>query len=294
MGTRSDRVLVEFVNREEEIERFRQMVRGEGPRLFCIRGEGGVGKSSLQAVMVHEVSQRRMRKAEVVWTASRNYDYLGIMRKVRDDVGGSAFEPLTDLINYFTVPTYNLRFEGRQDISILEHGKLDNSQITGDVAGVLIKDMMLVYPRGDKAITEMERLAQLTDQFLECLKETRDDGDLVLFFDATEKMGQETQRWLWEELFGWICHGDPGGVYAVVCGRDVPALDRGWEGVADVADLQGLPAEKIVTYLERRGFPEEHAQVVAKTLAVTSAGNMLKLATDTDTLIRQLALDGNG
>ena len=36
---------------------------------------------------------------------------MAVMRKIRDDLGTDLFKPFTDLINYFTVPQYNLKID---------------------------------------------------------------------------------------------------------------------------------------------------------------------------------------
>lgn len=295
MSSPLERLLAEFVDREGEIKRFRGMLDGGSPRVFCIRGGGGVGKSSLQAKMVHEVAQRNLRKAEIVWTDSRNHDYLNIMRKVRDDVDVEPFKPLTDLINYFTVAHYELRVElhGTAEVSVLSHAQITDTTIHGDVAGIVIKDLMLANPRDDMAVPESERMIRLTDTFLKCLTAAAGDETLVLFFDAVEKMTEETERWLWDELLGAIRDGRLPSVCAVLCGREMPDLDRTWRDIAEIADLQGLTREYIATYLERRGLDPEKSETLADALEIASEGSMLKLATIVDTLIQRTQADKN-
>ena len=290
------RLREEFVDREVEIQRFRSMLDGDGTRLFCIRGAGGVGKSSLQAMMIHQVAQRKLSKAEIVWTDTRNYDYLGIMRKVRDDIDVEAFKPLTDLINYFTVPQYELRVElqGAQRISVLTGAKTKNTTFQGDVAGIAIKDMMLANPRDDMAVPDKEHIIRLTDSFLRCLKVAAKGELIVLFFDAVEKMSEETEAWLWGELLHTIREGRLPRVRAVLCGRAMRDLDRTWRDVAKVTDLQGLTSDNIRIYLERRGLHSKKAETLGDVLEIASEGNMLKLATIVDTLIQRKVGLANG
>ena len=83
MITELERRLAEFVDREAEMDLFCRMLdTGERP-VIVVEGEGGVGKSSLLARMVHECALRTLRKSEIVWTDTRRHDYLAVMRKVR-------------------------------------------------------------------------------------------------------------------------------------------------------------------------------------------------------------------
>src|SRR5687767_14589140 len=94
--------LEEFVDRAAEIERFRSMLETSDRPILFIWGDSGVGKTSLLAKMIHECSLRKIRKSEVGWSKTRNYDYVGIMRKIRDDVGAHYFNEFTRLVNRFT------------------------------------------------------------------------------------------------------------------------------------------------------------------------------------------------
>lgn len=196
MITELERRLAEFVDREEEMDRFCEMLdTGEKP-IMVVWGDGGVGKSSLMARMIHEVAQRKMRKAEVTWTETRNYDYLAIMRKMRDDIGVDYFESFTDLVNFFTVPQYELKIQvdHAASIAVAKGAQIETSTV-GDIAGIVIKDSMLVVPRSDMAVPETERMARLTDRFLEDLTVALESGPpLTVFFDAIEKMGENNSE----------------------------------------------------------------------------------------------------
>ncbi|HEY1384097.1 MAG TPA: hypothetical protein VGF43_10800, partial [Dongiaceae bacterium] len=139
-ATYVEQLLAEFVDREDEMARFGTMLDDATRGLMVVWGEGGVGKSSLQAKMKHELARRQVRKAEIVWTDTYAHDYLAIMRKLRDDLGVEHFKAFTDLVNYFTVPQYNLtiNLEGAAKVSVLEGAKIEGSTV-GDIAGVVIK-----------------------------------------------------------------------------------------------------------------------------------------------------------
>jgi hypothetical protein len=60
---------------------------GSGSVGAGVAAPGGVGKSSLQAKMIHEVANRGLLKSEVIWSETRNHDLMAITRKIRDDLG---------------------------------------------------------------------------------------------------------------------------------------------------------------------------------------------------------------
>jgi hypothetical protein len=171
--------------------------------------------------MIHE-RQRGILKAELVWT-TRNHDYIAVMRKIRDDVGVDCFTRFTDLINYFTVPQYELKVSAQGSISVAEGAQIHGSNV-GDVSGVMIKDCMFVLPRVDMSIAEPDRMSKLTDCFLECFAASLKDVRRVVFLDAIEKMTQETQTWVTGESASGL-DGRLSNVCLVLCGQVPPPFD---------------------------------------------------------------------
>jgi GTPase SAR1 family protein len=283
VDARLARLLEEFVDRDVEMERFQSLLDDETRSILVIWGGGGVGKSSLQGKMIHETARRGLRKAEVIVTESRHKDYLAIMRKIRDDIGVESFRSFTDLVNYFTVAHYQLTIDvkGQRAVSVLDKGKITGAQV-GDVAGVMIKDFMISDPRTDMAVPETERMTRLTDVFLDCLADEVAGSPLVVFFDAVEKLGEDTERWVWEELLVAAREGHLGTAKFVLCGRKEPPLDRAWNEAAEVRHLEPLDEEHVEAYLEKRGIPPEGRQQLAVGLLVASEGNMMRLATCVD------------
>src|SRR5262245_34112208 len=89
--------LARFVDRESEMQSFCRMLdEASGARpVLIVWGESGMGKTVLLSRMMHECSLRSLVKAEVLWSDTRSHDYLGVMRKVRDDVGAIKFQQST-------------------------------------------------------------------------------------------------------------------------------------------------------------------------------------------------------
>lgn len=284
MTTELERRLAEFVDREEEMSRFHEMLETATRPVMVIWGDGGVGKSSLLARMIHEVSQRKLRKAEVVWTETRNHDYLAVMRKLRDDVGAEYFKPFTDLANFFTVPQYELKIkvESSASISVAQGAQFEGSTV-GDIAGVIVKDAMFVVPRPDMAVPETERMARLTDRFMEDLAFALKSGPpLVVFFDAVEKMTDETRKWVWGELLDSVRYGRLRKAMFVLSGRKEPLLDRDMHFIVEQARLLPLALANIIDYLAVRGVDETSRADLAAMLMVATQGNPLQIATLVD------------
>ncbi len=298
MSSYIDRLLAEFVDREREMGRFCEMLDGDGTCLFVVWGPGGVGKSSLVAKMLHEVANRGLDKSEIVWTETRNHDALAIMRKMRDDLGPQFFSRFTDLVNFFTVPQYELKVtvEGAGAISVAQGASIGEGAQVGDIAGVIVKDVMLTEPRADLQVSASETRARLTDAFVDGMALALKGRHVVVFLDAAEKMSEETEDWVLGELLPAACEQRLGDVKFVLSGRKEPSFDRLWRGAVEIAELLPLTREHVLAYLTRRGIDEESREALADMLLVVTKGNMLELATHVDGFlkIQQRRRDGPG
>jgi hypothetical protein len=296
MTTLLDRRLAEFVDREAEMRLFCEMLEPSRKNILVVWGDSGLGKSSLLARMTHECALRRLAKAEVTWTETRPYDYLAVMRKIRDDVLSSlrdtpteagsypAFAAFTDLVNYFTVEHYELtvKVEGVTSITVASGAVIQSGSSVGDIAGIVVKDVMLNTARSDMAVPEAERLARLTDRFLEDFEALLGQRSMVVFFDAVEKMSPDTEKWLWGELLAAVRDGRLEHVTFVLCGQHCPDLDRDWDLAVEAAQLQPLSHEHIVDYLGRRGVDEANREELATLLEVTTQGRVAQVASFVD------------
>jgi hypothetical protein len=167
------RRLAEFVDRTAEMNLYREVLdKGELP-IMVVYAETGMGKTSLLLRMVHECALRKLRKAEVVWTDTLVYDYMAVLRKLRDDLGIEHFRAFTDLINYYTDATYqprldvNINLQGNMQVA---HGAQISDSRLGDVAGIVFRDNMINVPRSDIAVPLEVRREQLTQRFLDGLR----------------------------------------------------------------------------------------------------------------------------
>ena len=207
-----ERRLAEFVDRGMEMDKFRSVLdTGETP-IMIISGGMGMGKTSLLMRMIHECALRKLPKAEVTCGKTNEDDYMGTMRKIRDDIGVEHFTPFTDLINYYTDPTYQPKLEVTLNVQTsgtisVASGMQVSQATTGDIAGVIVRDLMIVPQRSDLAVPMETRRTQLTQRFLEGLTAASSSSPVVLFFDDTEKMHNVTYKWMWEQIVGGVAVG---------------------------------------------------------------------------------------
>jgi len=277
-----DALLAEFVNREDEVKAFTRLLEDGTRTVLVVWGEGGVGKTSLQAKMKHELALRKLRKAEIAWNDTYNYDYLAIMRKLRDDCGVDHFKAFTDLVNYFTVPEYNLNINLQGGVNVLQDAKLENTQVR-DITGIVIKDLMLDKPRTDKDVPESERVMRLTDAFIPGLAAAAAAEPFVVFMDAAEKMTDKTRSWIWDGLLTHARDGKLPGVKFVISGRAEPKPDASFKYTCQVRQLQPLKLEHIEAYLEKRGLKQ--GREFAMLLLAVSKGNILELSNQVDAFL---------
>ena len=288
----------EFVDRTAEMDRFCRMLESDEKHIMIVWGDEGMGKTSLRLRMVHECATRSLRKAEVEFGGMRTSDYLHVMRKIRDDVGSEHFNPFSHYVNFLTDPNYrpvsvNINVQG--GVAVADHAQISGSS-TGDIAGVVVKDNMLVLPRADLAVPENESMMRLTDRFIEGLRAALNVGPVVVFLDSVEKMPSITERWLWEELLTAVRDGRLPGIKCVLCAQAQPVqLDRDWRALVEEAQLAPLEAEHIEAYLAKRGVGDVTSRHdLALFLLLKTNGKISEIATLVDAFLALRQQMGKG
>ena len=295
MKTELEHRLQQFVNRENEMQQFCNMLDRDEKPVLVICGDSGIGKSSLLARMIHECAMRKLEKSEIVWTPTRNHDYMYIMRKIRDDVGVEYFSKFTDLINYFTSTNYELKIKVESDASIeIGRGARFTKTDMGDMAGVIVKDLNITAPRTDRAIPEEERMRRLTDQFIEDLAGALKDKPLLVFFDAIEKMTAETEAWVSNEFLGALRQGRLTNIRFVLCGQRKPSDIDEWLWMAEEAELKPLEREYIVEYLAKKGIDESNHDALTDMLLVMTKGYADRVAKAVEAFLKMQEKRSNG
>jgi hypothetical protein len=286
------RRLRRFVNRDAEMRVFRAMLHqtpAEQP-ITVVWGDGGMGKSSLLDRMEEECSLRGLAQAKVIWSETRNHDYLGVMRKIKNDLGTDRFGGFNDLVNFFTVPQYKLELVVRGSLSVAEN--LQNQGTIGSIAGVVVKDANFAVPRADLGIPETERMNRLTDVFLQELNAAAAARDTIIFLDAFEKASAITQSWVSNELVGALRDGRLSQLRIVLCGRLRPNWEEDrWLMVNDM-HLTPLGRDHVVEYIDKSelNIPHEAVAYVVDFLLATTNGVPSSLANAVNTVAKQWQL----
>lgn len=286
------RRLAEFVDRTNEMKVYTDVLDKGERQIMVVHAEVGMGKTSLLLRMVHECALRNLRKAEVVWTDTGVKDYMAVLRKLRDDLGVEHFAAFTDLINFYTDANYqpkldiNINVQGT--IQVAQGAQISGSNV-GDIAGVVLRDNMFNVQRADIAVPDDVRREQLTQRFLDGLRELSASGDcVVLFFDAVEKMSDDdiTYKWFWEQLLTPV-RDELANVRAVLCGQRPPPEDRDWgSDYVAVAELKPLGIDDIDAYIAKRmgdsGLTDDTRRQLAMMVLGTTNGTPAAVAVAVD------------
>lgn len=279
--------LKQFVDRDREMAQFCAYLDAEDKLVTAVVGPPGIGKSSLKDRMIHECSLRKLSKVEIVYTDDNLPEYIAIMRRCRDDLGAEHFSTFTDLINYYTVEKYSLQVEVKGNVRVAEGMQVTDGAKVGDIAGVVIRDSMITFPRSDLAVSEEEQRAKLTHRFLENLGAVAQrHSRIVIFIDGAEKMNPGTARWLWEVIIPGLPDANASNVRLVFFGREEPKLDDGWtQQVTALSRLSPLAVCDIELYMEKRGIAPDHRAALAQMVFANSEGNPLKICNLVDSFV---------
>jgi hypothetical protein len=264
--------LAYFVDRDEEMKRFCAMIEGGAKRILSVCGGEGIGKSLLMERMVHDCALRKRRTAKVVCRDTRN-DALFIMRSIRDDLPVECFEAFTRCLNTVTAPSApNVTFQINAPITVGQGMTVEGGGRVGDMSAVRVTQDLMV-DRPDIARREKERLAQLTDAFVEGLRAAVQAEPAVVFIDDCQKMMPETDLWLRDELLFAVQDGPLANAYFVLLSQKQPDL-KSYSFLAHQAELGPLTRDHIAAYLEKRKIDEKVRPDMVMWLWVATSGRI--------------------
>jgi len=277
-----------FVNRTREMGEFEQMLINAEVRLLCLYGPGGMGKSVLLSRMVQDCNDRHLNTAYIQWTQDRGYNYLDIMRQIRDQTGpDTLFQLFNDKVNFYTHPEYKLKIEvdagSISDVHILENGEIQQSNVTVHVGHTVeIRDLQLKLDRSD---AEAARIPfQLTEAFIPCLKALALTNPLVLFLDGMEKADGSTKKWIWDEFLPLMRDQVVNKLFVVLAGREKTTPDPSFFDCSRVLELRPLGRSDVEDYVHRRGVAQVSADFLNFILANTN-GEPLQVGISVDNYI---------
>lgn len=257
MTTRSDYLLRSFVDRSREVRHFEGMLGGGPVRILAIQGPGGVGKSLLVDRMLDVCARRGIRPIRIEWDDSQRYNYLDIMRQVRDQTEISLFDLFTDRVNYYTKSEYELKINltggNIEHVKILEGGEIREAGVTIHVGhNIEITDSAISALRPDRDLQQDEVVIELTRTFMPCLRAVASQGPVCLFLDALEKADHLTLNWIVRHVLGAIRDQTILNLTAVISGRESVDLETSFFDCSEVCALKPFQLDDVLDYLEAR------------------------------------------
>jgi hypothetical protein len=280
--------LKEFVDRRAELGSFCEMLKSGDPPVLLISGRSGIGKSSLLARLVDECASQGVIGVEIDCRNPRLGNYQQIMIAAAKRLGLEHFRHFVNLVNHFSDPRQKLEVSVPANVNI--HGAVSVGTVNPGAAviGVLIEQATISISGQESSIPEAERIAPLTDRFLEDLEPLLAKNPIVFFFDQLESATTETRKWIWEELFRPIRGGGLTGARFVLC------VQQSGESSAEIGDLRShvkravlhpLSDVDIAEYLVRRqgpSFTPGECQLLAEAIFLKTEGVPLDVAAYVD------------
>lgn len=275
--------LAEFTDRTEEMKRFCNLLQSHEKPIIFVSGTSGMGKSSLLARMWHECSLRQLAKSCVTWSNTQNHDYLAVLRWIRDEIGAANFNSFTSVVNAYFDETVKVDLNVTADgnISVAAGAQFANSSV-GSIAAVVIRDCMFTLPRRDLGVQEVERRLRITKAFLSDLKALAAQGPVAIFFDAVEKMSEETRGWMWELFMEPFRDGEIPSATCVHFGQVQPDLDRAMARAVESTELLPWRLHDIEDYLVKRNIQCASLSEIATLLMAATRGVPIQVATMVD------------
>jgi len=282
----------QFVNRKSEIDHFCEILSEDKHSVMLVSGEPGMGKTALHKRLLYECLEvKKVRWAETFWINTRDYSYLAILRKIREDIGEIHFQHFTDLVNFFTQQKYELTLnvQNAGSINVGDGLIAENSEIENMIGQqIIIKDLNLTEPRQDRTIREQERMYRLTQEFISDLEKALNGDQLVILIDDLEKMPPDTGKWVWSELIRGVMLKGLRNVRFVLCIDNEPSLDdEDLSRKVRTGKLQPLTETYVFDYLTRREVGETEAtrKAVAEMIFAETNGKPSGVASMVKTLL---------
>jgi hypothetical protein len=272
-----------FVNREEELERFRAVTQPHAKPVLVVWGEGGVGKSALRRQMEAACT---IRKVLIEWRKTRPYDFVDIMRSVASGSETPHFEEFQQLLARFEEAdrsiTINLQSTGT--IEVAREAVLQN---VGSVTATAVNiERFVTGPRQNGLAAN--RMTRLTDTFLRCLGAATAGAHIMIFLDAFEMADKETKDWVWSEFATALDDESLRRVRLTVFTRETPSLEPNLRPLVDILPLAPLRPLHVVEYMRQRGVTlpgDAFFNVVADGIIAATSGSMISIVTAVEAML---------
>jgi hypothetical protein len=271
-----------FIDRDRERKKFQKILNGtNSQRIMTIRGGPGIGKTWLINHFRYECSCQQLPYALVDFSArSQGYNYLEVLRSIRDALGPHYFNDFTDLVNQYFIHSNPFQSFGNapSSSSVDIHSSPRESTIDNIAGRDIIRDNHFYFSRPE---TPRDLLcSNLTASFKQCLKtmmRSLPAGQWIVWnFDSFEKIDPFTRDWLIEAFLREIKELTLNRLVIVIAGQEVPDLPLDWKFIASQNTLEPFSINDYHEYLGKKQMELEPKRIQA--LHRTYSGRPLDLA----------------
>lgn len=270
-----------FVNREKQYAGFQKMVaRQTAKSVMLIRADHDMGKTWLLQRIRNHCRQHGIVNVHVDFSDRYPYDYLALVRRARDQIGGLAFNLLTATINNLTGVNITLNSgSGGAGFNLDVDGGTAN--LAGEFAGRdIIKDNTFHIDTNNEIARRAIEI-KINDAFFTCMTAIQTDKPIVLLFDTYEAMTEEARLWLNNHLLQRMSSGSLPNVIVIIAGREIPEVSQSLKPLVARTGLDLFDEKYVREYLvERRNIVVDDVALIAR----ASAGRPGLLAMMADNL----------
>jgi hypothetical protein len=261
-----------FVDRVDQLQAFSWLLeRKVAQQIMVVQADPEMGKTFLLQRLYHDL---RDANHPVVLIDLREpsslgaWNFLSIVRTVRNQLGSALFNDLTTAINSAT--EFQVRIDapapvGNVTVNVAtDGGQVSNSTVQfGDIAaGNIIKDNLFKIDADSDSVRQAIE-GKITDAFFACLSAFQQENIVTLLFDAYETvLGQPADGWVRGELLTRIRDGRLPHVIVILATRQ-PVLDASWKSWSGWTRLTEFTEQDITLYATTTiGLNETEAKVL--------------------------------
>lgn len=256
-----------FVNREKQRNGFLAMLDGQSAKqIMIVKAPTEMGKTWLIQRLYHECRGRNTPAALMDFSQRQPWDYLTLVRQVRDQFGSANFNYLTQVINEATA----VKVENVAVQVAIEGSHLVNSPVSVDELKLTTDNFATVQADSDLVRRNME--IRITDAFIVCLQSLVQGGKVVFLFDTTDLAPEPSTTWIVNNLLWRIRRGELPDVLIILAGREVPDLDQSWNNVVAKTGLDLFTDDHIDEFILKRGLVGR-PNISRETLMILSRGH---------------------
>ncbi len=260
-----------FVNREKQRQGFILMLEGKtAKQIMVIKAGPEMGKTWLIQRLYHDCRGRGTPVAVLDFSQRQPWDYLTIVRQARDQFGSPHFNYLTNVINASTGVHVELSTEKVEVNVPIQNSELINSPVNVSEVRLTADKFDIVKTDSDMVRRNLE--IRITDAFIACVQALAQGQRVVFLLDTMELAPPPATDWLVNNLLWRVRRGDLPGVLLIMAGREVPELDRTWDGWVGKSGLDPFDDKHIEEFILKRGL-QGRSNVTVAALLMFSRGS---------------------